>query len=226
MVGGHKVEAVTTTTPRLDIPGGLGFLHRFIPTDIIPERFVQIQCPLHPKQVLEVEASEGDWSVHSLGAIESSTWPFVTGWIANLCSQNENANILVEGFDPITVRPSLRRPDVETYLGTQGVAGFQVDVGMILGYAVEDTTLVILVGADEQLDTACIVESPQALRSRRLELKSPLVSVIVPSYQHARFLRARLDSIYGQSYGRMEVILLDDASTDGSADIRDCPRFG
>jgi glycosyltransferase involved in cell wall biosynthesis len=47
----------------------------------------------------------------------------------------------------------------------------------------------------------------------------PKVSVIVPSYNHARFLRRRLDSIMGQTFGDFEVIILDDASTDGSCDV-------
>lgn len=48
---------------------------------------------------------------------------------------------------------------------------------------------------------------------------TPLVSIIVPCYNHAAFLHARLDSIYNQSYKNFEVILLDDASTDASVDI-------
>ena len=47
----------------------------------------------------------------------------------------------------------------------------------------------------------------------------PLVSVIVPNYNHAEFLPRRLDSIYAQTYANIEVILLDDASTDGSLEI-------
>lgn len=47
----------------------------------------------------------------------------------------------------------------------------------------------------------------------------PLVSVIVPNYNHARYLRERLDSIYAQSYENIEVILLDDLSTDDSRDL-------
>jgi glycosyltransferase involved in cell wall biosynthesis len=45
----------------------------------------------------------------------------------------------------------------------------------------------------------------------------PLVSVIVPNFNHANYLRQRLDSIYSQTYPNIEVILLDDCSTDGSA---------
>jgi glycosyltransferase involved in cell wall biosynthesis len=47
----------------------------------------------------------------------------------------------------------------------------------------------------------------------------PAVSVIVPNYNHASFLRKRLDSILDQSYKDFEVILLDDCSTDNSRDI-------
>lgn len=47
----------------------------------------------------------------------------------------------------------------------------------------------------------------------------PTVSVIVPNFNHAPYLEARLDSIFRQTYTDYEVILLDDASTDGSRDI-------
>jgi glycosyltransferase involved in cell wall biosynthesis len=45
---------------------------------------------------------------------------------------------------------------------------------------------------------------------------SPRVTVIVPNYNHDRFLKERLDSIYEQSYKNVRVILLDDGSTDAS----------
>ena len=45
---------------------------------------------------------------------------------------------------------------------------------------------------------------------------TPLVTVIVPNYNHAPYLELRLNSIFSQTYQNIEVILLDDASTDGS----------
>jgi len=45
------------------------------------------------------------------------------------------------------------------------------------------------------------------------------ISVIIPNYNHARYLRKRLDSIDAQTYRNLEVILLDDCSTDGSPQI-------
>ena len=44
----------------------------------------------------------------------------------------------------------------------------------------------------------------------------PLISIIVPNYNHAPFLRQRLQSIADQSYDNIELIILDDASTDDS----------
>jgi glycosyltransferase involved in cell wall biosynthesis len=45
------------------------------------------------------------------------------------------------------------------------------------------------------------------------------VSIIMPNYNHAPFLRERLDSIFAQDYANKEVILLDDASTDESKTV-------
>jgi glycosyltransferase involved in cell wall biosynthesis len=47
----------------------------------------------------------------------------------------------------------------------------------------------------------------------------PKVSIIVPNYNHARFLKQRLDSIFNQTYQDFEVILLDDCSSDTSIEI-------
>jgi hypothetical protein len=47
----------------------------------------------------------------------------------------------------------------------------------------------------------------------------PLVSVLVPSYNGARFLREALDSLLAQTYRNVEIILLDDASADETPEI-------
>jgi glycosyltransferase involved in cell wall biosynthesis len=47
----------------------------------------------------------------------------------------------------------------------------------------------------------------------------PLVSILLPSYNAARFLREALDSILFQTYKNIEIILLDDASTDATPQI-------
>jgi glycosyltransferase involved in cell wall biosynthesis len=47
----------------------------------------------------------------------------------------------------------------------------------------------------------------------------PTVSVVVPNYNYARFMEARLASVAGQSVRPHEIIVLDDASTDDSLDV-------
>ena len=45
------------------------------------------------------------------------------------------------------------------------------------------------------------------------------VTVIMPNYNHAPYLKERMESIFSQNYPEFEIILLDDASTDDSAAI-------
>lgn len=45
------------------------------------------------------------------------------------------------------------------------------------------------------------------------------VSIIVPNYNHSRFLEERLESIFSQTFQDFEVILLDDSSTDNSVEV-------
>jgi hypothetical protein len=47
----------------------------------------------------------------------------------------------------------------------------------------------------------------------------PKVSVVIPNYNHARYLRQRIESALGQTFQDFEVILLDDCSTDASRSI-------
>jgi GT2 family glycosyltransferase len=46
--------------------------------------------------------------------------------------------------------------------------------------------------------------------------QGPLVSVVIPTYNRAYCLARTVDSALGQSYGNLEVLLVDDGSTDGT----------
>ncbi|WP_194976841.1 glycosyltransferase family 2 protein [Aquiflexum lacus] len=48
---------------------------------------------------------------------------------------------------------------------------------------------------------------------------NPLVSIIIPVYNKAAFVRETLESALGQTYPNIELVLMDDGSTDGSFEI-------
>lgn len=46
-----------------------------------------------------------------------------------------------------------------------------------------------------------------------------LVSAIIPNYNHGQYLKQRIDTVLNQTYPHIEVIILDDCSTDNSRSI-------
>ncbi len=50
-------------------------------------------------------------------------------------------------------------------------------------------------------------------------MNNPLVSVIIPNYNHAQFLDERIQTVLNQTYPNFELIILDDKSTDCSLEV-------
>lgn len=50
-------------------------------------------------------------------------------------------------------------------------------------------------------------------------MSDPLVSICLPTYNYAHYLPEAISSCLGQSYGSVEVVVVDDASTDNSREV-------
>jgi glycosyltransferase involved in cell wall biosynthesis len=89
------------------------------------------------------------------------------------------------------------------------------------GYAFLQATRDALLGFERAPDV--VARAPQDKHASKAAnakaAKHARVSIVVPNFNHEPFLRARLESIYNQTFKDFEVILLDDASTDDSRQI-------
>jgi glycosyltransferase involved in cell wall biosynthesis len=49
--------------------------------------------------------------------------------------------------------------------------------------------------------------------------RTPRVAVVVPAYNHERYVADALESVYAQTYRHIEIVVVDDGSTDATAEV-------
>jgi len=90
----------------------------------------------------------------------------------------------------------------------------------------EETMPHLITAPDRQIDTSGDVQSELSLKTRQDrwmgdEFESGLVSVIVPTYNRNAVITETLDSVWSQTYRPIEVIVVDDGSTDNTQEVVD-----
>lgn len=56
-------------------------------------------------------------------------------------------------------------------------------------------------------------------KKKEENIEGPLLSIIIPSYNHSRFIKEAVDSVLSQTYSNLELIVIDDGSSDNSLEI-------
>ena len=71
---------------------------------------------------------------------------------------------------------------------------------------------------DESAGTPC---RPCRINSERtsLAIVSPSISMVVPAYNAERYIGFTIESLVGQTHEDLEIIIVDDGSTDGTHEI-------
>ena len=93
-------------------------------------------------------------------------------------------------------------------------------------------TIKTLATAETFPHRVCVADLSQLLAEQATHSILPLVSVIIPTHNSANYLRDTFYSVLNQKYRPIEVLMVDDCSTDGTRKLieellaeHDAPEF-
>ena len=151
--------------------------------------------------------------------LEEAAGMAVEGWVAGKDEPVVAVEILQSG-------QVLRRVPVDHYRAD--VVAFLGDVGRTerTGFA---GTVAIAPKTEPRLVLEAVLASQRRVPLGSIELRpgwrrvaaaeENLVSVIIPTYNHARFLGEAIESAARQTWSRVEIVVIDDGSTDNTPEV-------
>jgi glycosyltransferase involved in cell wall biosynthesis len=194
------MDRVRNETDTLGLAGRVRFLG-YQPRWMIPEIY------RHARALVFTTQFEG-FGIPLLEAFHTGT-PAVTSRAASCPEIAGDAAILVNERDPAAIadgiRAVLENPELRSQLIERGGR-------RALAYSWEKTVNTTMAAFDS------VVQRSRA--NPRVEVdEHPTVGIVTPSYNMARFLEATIASVLSQTYPKIDYVVMDGGSTDGTLDI-------
>jgi glycosyltransferase involved in cell wall biosynthesis/peptidoglycan/xylan/chitin deacetylase (PgdA/CDA1 family)/SAM-dependent methyltransferase len=145
----------------------------------------------------------------------------LVGWVLGRQHPAVAVEVVHEGVVLRRAALNFSRPDVAAafpHVPSADRSGFQTTVS--LPTIKPDLELLVqAVLQDQSRVPLGVIHTRLCWREGTTASDVPLISVIIPSYNHAHFLTEAIESILSQTYSHYEIVVVDDGSTDNTAEV-------
>jgi hypothetical protein len=155
------------------------------------------------------------------GALVEADRLEVSGWV--IAADVPAVALEIKNYGLVVRRAPINRsrPDVSAAfpdLSRTDDSGFHTAISLIGAAPAIDLELNVLL-ADQRTVPMARVRGERTWRGADKPIDEALVSVVIPAHNQAHFLRNTLDSVMGQTHPHIEVVVVDDGSSDNAAAI-------